>query len=147
MEEDSQKAKKSEKVTINLGLMELAQIDLLTDNMLYANRSDFIRIAVKKQLESHKEDLERLYQQQKSSAASSDLRMFFGIGVLVLTLADLQNIKAEGKKYKLFVLGMLVIDHAITAKLADETIYSIKLYGGLQALPEIKAVLNNKMLL
>lgn len=145
MEDNWQEVKKSEKVTVNLGLMELAQIDFLADNMLYTSRSDFIRIAVKKQLESHKEDLERLYKQNKSFDSSLDLSTFIGIGVIGLTVADLERIMSENKKYKLIVLGLLVVKRSVPLELADEAIHSLRLYGKIQALPEMKALLDRKM--
>src|ERR1700742_773212 len=45
----------SEKITINLGHVDLGHIDLLVRDGFYANRTDFIRTAIRNQVERHAE--------------------------------------------------------------------------------------------
>jgi Ribbon-Helix-Helix transcriptional regulator family len=41
----------SEKITINLGFVDLGRVDLMVREGFYSNRADFIRTAIRNQLE------------------------------------------------------------------------------------------------
>lgn len=135
---------KSEKITINLGIMELAQIDLLVDNLLYNNRSDFVRLAIRDALEKHKEDLEKLYEQSKAVAFEPDMVTYGGIGIYHLSEKSLLLAQKENKKINIMVLGLLLIEKNISPQLAEETIESLKIYGKIQAPKSIEKILELK---
>src|SRR5215217_5673405 len=90
-----------EKITINLGCVDLGQIDLLVQEGFYANRTDVIRTAIRNQLAQHGEAV-------RQAAARKTL----SLGVLHLSKADLQALKAAGKKIDVRVLGLATIDSA-----------------------------------
>jgi len=137
---------RTEKVTINIGIMELAQIDLLVDNMIYTNRSDFIRTAIRNQLETHKSDLDILYQQCKTNSFKSANRVTGGIGIYRLKKDDLLNAKNSLTKLDVMVMGILHVDNDISPDLFEETVNSIKIYGKIQASKPVLEVINRKEL-
>src|SRR5437868_10103456 len=97
------KTAESEKITINLGPIDLGQIDLLVQEGFYANRTDLIRTAIRNQLASHSESV-------RQAAARKTL----SLGVLHVSKADLQALKASGQKLDIRVLGLATIDPAVT---------------------------------
>jgi Arc/MetJ-type ribon-helix-helix transcriptional regulator len=123
-----------EKITINLGCVDLGQIDLLVEEGFYANRTDFIRTAIRSQLAVHGDALRQ--------AAS---RKTLTLGVLHVGKADLQALKAEGRKLDIRVLGLASIDPAVTPELALATISSLTVLGALHASPAVKAALSKRI--
>ena len=124
---------RTEKATINVGIMELAQIDLLVDNMIYTNRSDFIRMAIRNQLENHKVELEKLYQQSQANTFDSSSQVQGGIGIYRLGKSGLLEAKKTAKKLNFMIMGIMLIDKDISTDLFEETVESIKIYGKIQA--------------
>ena len=122
-----------EKITINLGCVDLGQIDLLVQEGFYANRTDVIRTAIRNQLAIHSEAL-------RQAAARKTLTL----GVLHLRKADLQALKSAGKKIDVRVLGLASIDPAVTPELALATISSVNVLGALHASPAVKAALTRR---
>src|SRR5438105_4738357 len=104
----------TEKVTINLGYVDLGQIDLLVQEGFYSNRTDFIRTAIRNQLSTHV-DVVR----------TSIGRHTFELGLRHYGRADLEAVKAAGEKLRIKVLGLAIISPDVTPALALATIESI----------------------
>ena len=124
----------SEKITINLGYVDLGQIDLLVQEGFYSNRTDFIRTAIRNQLDRHNEAV-------KQSVARHQL----DLGLRQYTSQDLEAVKAAGETLHIQVLGLAVIAADVSPELAKETIASIRVLGALQAPPAVKAALRDRI--
>lgn len=125
----------SEKVTINLGYVDLGMIDLLVAEKFYSNRTDFIRTAIRNQLERHADTT-------RQSAARKSLEL----GLRQLTRLELEDFRAQGVKLDLRVLGLAVIADDVTPELALATINSIHVLGALHASAQVKAALGNRII-
>lgn len=123
-----------EKITINLGCVDLGQIDLLVQEGFYANRTDLIRTAIRNQLAVHGDSV-------RQAAARKTL----SLGVLQVTKADLQALKAAGETLDIRVLGLATIDPAVTPELALATISSLTVLGALHASPAVKTALSKRI--
>ena len=135
---------KSEKLTINVGVMELGKIDLLVDNMMYSNRSDFCRIAIRELLEKHSNDYENLYNQSKQVQFDNNIRTIGGIGVIRLSKSVLQESFHNLTKVNVMVTGLLIVDRDISVELFESTIKKIKVYGKIRASKTIIEVIKKK---
>lgn len=124
----------TEKVTVNLGYVDLGLIDLLVAEKFYSNRTDFIRTAIRNQLERHAEAT-------KKSASRKSLEL----GLRVLTRRELEDAQARGEVLNLRVLGLATIADDVTPALALATIGSIEVLGALHASPAVKAALSNRL--
>ena len=124
----------SEKITINISAVDLGKIDLLEQESLYSNRTDFIRTAIRNQLDKHNLEIQQ-----------SVIRHSYTIGVLVYTRSDLEKSKAKGEKMNITLVGFLHLGNDITPELAREVIESIQVRGILHASDEIKAALADRM--
>lgn len=142
--ESNLKIQKTEKAAVNIGVVELAQIDVLVENLLYTNRSDFIRTAIRKQLEYHQEYIEKAIAQGTEQNEKAMIAAIGGIGVFRLSAADLHRLKAQGKKANVVVVGVLIIDRSIDAELFSTQVASIKIYGKLQAPKQLQNILAQK---
>jgi Arc/MetJ-type ribon-helix-helix transcriptional regulator len=120
-----------EKITINLGCVDLGQIDLLVQEGFYANRTDLIRTAVRNQLASHGDAVRQ--------AVS---RKTLALGIRHYSKADLQAVQAAGEKLQIRVLGLASFAPDVTPALALATIESITVLGTLQATPAVKTALS-----
>jgi Arc/MetJ-type ribon-helix-helix transcriptional regulator len=125
----------SEKITINLGFVDLGQVDLLVREGFYSNRTDFIRSAIRAQLDRHTEAV-------KQSVARRHLEL----GLRHFTRADLERVRAAGETLHIQVLGLAVIASDVPPDLARAAIASIQVLGALQASPEVKAALSDRIL-
>ncbi|MEP6791241.1 MAG: CopG family transcriptional regulator [Ramlibacter sp.] len=119
-----------EKITINMGCVDLGQIDLLVQEGFYANRTDLIRTAIRNQLGTHAEVV------QQAAA-----RKTLVLGIQNFSRADLLAVKASGGKLDIRVLGLASIAADVTPALALATIESVTVLGVLQASPAVKAAL------
>jgi Arc/MetJ-type ribon-helix-helix transcriptional regulator len=128
------KAPDSEKVTINLGFVDLGQIDLLVQEGFYSNRTDFIRAAIRNQLD-----------RQNDSVKQSIARRQLDLGLRQYSRQELERIKAAGERLDTQVLGLAVIAADVPADLARKTIASIQVLGALQASPAVKAALSDRI--
>ena len=124
----------SEKITINLGYVDLGQIDLLVREGFYSNRTDLIRTAIRNQLDRHSEEV------RKSVA-----RKTLDLGLRHYSREDLETVRASGEMLKINVLGLASIARDVTPELARATIASVTVLGALQASPEVRAALNDRM--
>ena len=124
----------TEKLTINLGVVELAQIDVLVEQGTYSNRSDFIRTAIRKSLEVHREKIER----QLTPIASKKIWEKV-IGIWKADRALLEEWADESdEKLNLSVIGMIIFDKDVTVELLEKTVAKIALRGKIVASDEIK---------
>jgi Arc/MetJ-type ribon-helix-helix transcriptional regulator len=124
----------SEKITINLGYVDLGHIDLMVQEGFYSNRTDFIRTAIRNQLERHADVVK-----QSVSRKSLDL------GLRHYSREDLEAARAAGQTLDIHVLGLASIAQDVTAELARATIASVVVLGALHASPAVKAALANKI--
>jgi Arc/MetJ-type ribon-helix-helix transcriptional regulator len=108
----------TEKITINMSAVDLGKVDLLVQEGLYSNRTDFIRTSIRAQLDKHNLEI------QQSIARHS-----YVIGVLSYDQADLLKRKAKGEKLKLTVLGVLHLQDDISPELAGQVIESVQVRG------------------
>jgi Arc/MetJ-type ribon-helix-helix transcriptional regulator len=123
-----------EKITINVGCVDLGQIDLLVQEGFYANRTDLIRTAIRNQLAAQV-DVVRQVASRKSLV----------LGIQHYGAADLQATKAAGQMLQIRVLGLAVIAPDVTPALALATIESITVLGALHASPAVKAALSARI--
>ena len=124
----------SEKLTVNLGFVDLGSIDLLVRDGFYSNRSDFIRTAVRNQLATHAD-----------TAKQAASRLTLELGLRTFARKDLEEIKAAGERLKIRVLGLVVIADDVTPDLARAAIESITVLGALHASPEVKTALADRL--
>ncbi len=123
-----------EKITINLGCVDLGQIDLLVQEGFYANRTDLIRTAIRNQLASHGDAVRQ--------AVS---RKTLALGIQHYSAADLRAVKAAGQTLQIRVLGLASIAPDVTPALALATIESLTVLGALHASPAVRAALLQRM--
>jgi Arc/MetJ-type ribon-helix-helix transcriptional regulator len=128
------KAVESEKITINLGAIDLGQIDLLVREGFYSNRTDFIRTAIRNQLATHADVV-------KQTVA----RKAFVLGLQRYTREDLEAVQAAGERLQIQVLGLASIADDVSPELARATIDSVTVLGVLQASPAVKAALADRI--
>jgi Arc/MetJ-type ribon-helix-helix transcriptional regulator len=124
----------TEKITINLGYVDLGHIDLLVQEGFYSNRTDFIRTAIRNQLAAHGEEVRK-----------SIVRHTLELGLRHYTRADLEALKAAGEKLHIKVLGLATIAPDVTPALAVATIESITVLGALHASKEVKNALTDRI--
>jgi Arc/MetJ-type ribon-helix-helix transcriptional regulator len=124
----------TEKITINLGLVDLGQIDLLVREGFYQNRTDFIRTAIRNQIGEHAEAV-------KQTVARKTL----ALGLQNYTRRDLEAARAAGETLQIRVLGLATIADDVTPELALETIDSIEVLGAFRASPAVKAALAGRI--
>ena len=128
------KVPETEKITINLGYVDLGQIDLLVSEGFYSNRTDFIRTAIRNQLDRQGEVVRR-----------SIGRRELDLGLRVITRADLEGYQARREVLHIKVVGLATIATDVTPELARATIGSLDVLGALQASAEIRAALRDRM--
>ena len=124
----------SEKITINVGFVDLGNMDLLVREGFYSNRTDFIRTAIRNQLASHADALKQ-----------SIVRRTLELGLRRVGRQELEAAKAKGVRLQIQVVGLATIDDDVTPELARETIESITVLGALHASKEIKSALADRI--
>lgn len=124
----------SEKITINLGYVDLGHVDLLVREGFYSNRTDFIRTAIRNQLDRQNDAL-------KQSVARHQL----DLGLREYSRRDLEAMQAVGEMLHIQVLGLVVIAEDVSPELARATIASIHVLGALQANPAVRAALSDRI--
>jgi Arc/MetJ-type ribon-helix-helix transcriptional regulator len=134
LQEARRKEAESEKITINLGFVDLGHIDLLVAEGFYSNRTDFIRTAIRNQVLAHGEVL------KKSVARRSMV-----LGLQRYTRQDLEKVLASGEQLHIHVLGLATIDDDVSPQLASRAIASVVVLGALRASPEVKAALADRI--
>jgi Arc/MetJ-type ribon-helix-helix transcriptional regulator len=128
------KAGESEKITVNLGYVDLGRIDLLVQEGFYSNRTDFIRTAIRNQLTVEGEAVKQ-----------SIIRHTLELGLRDYSRADLEAVRAAGERLHIRVLGLARIGSDVPPELALATIESITVLGALQASTELKSALAERI--
>ena len=128
------KGGESEKITINLGYVDLGHIDLLVQEGFYSNRTDLIRTAIRNQLSSHADVVRQ-----------SIVRHTLELGLRHYSRADLEAAKAAGERLRIKVLGLASIALDVTPELALATIESLTVLGALHASREVKTALAGRI--
>lgn len=141
MEDMSQRAKilplkvaETEKVTINLGHMDLGRVDLLVQEGFYSNRTDFIRTAIRNQLD-----------RQGDMVTQSVARQRLELGLRHYSRQDLEAARAAGETLDIQVLGLAVIAADVSPELARAAIGRVQVLGALQAGPGVKDALRDRI--
>ncbi len=124
----------TEKITINLGYVDLGQIDLLVQEGFYSNRTDFIRTAIRNQITAHAETVKR-----------SIVRHTLELGLLRYRREDLEAVQAAGDMLRIKVIGLAAIADDVTPELARATIESITVLGALQASRPVRAAIQDRI--
>lgn len=128
------RSSETEKITINLGHVDLGRIDLLVEDGFYSNRTDFIRTAIRNQLLSHRDEVKK-----------SIVRQSLELGLRYYTRADLEAAKRAGERLRIKVLGLAAIAEDVPPELALATIESVTVLGALRASKEVKAALADRI--
>lgn len=132
--ETKEKLPDTDKVTVNLGLVDLAQMDLLVEEGFYTNRTDFVRTAVR-----------NLLQQHADAIRQTVLRKRFVTGLQRYSRADLERAVAAGEQLEIHVLGLATLENDVTPELATAAIASIQVLGAFIASPAVKAALADRI--
>jgi len=123
----------TEKITVNLGYVDLGQVDLMVQEGFYSNRTDFIRTAIRNQLERHADVVRQ-----------STVRNSLDLGLRHYSRADLEAAQRAGQMLQINVLGLATIAPDVTPELARATIASVSVLGALHATPAVKAALADR---
>jgi Arc/MetJ-type ribon-helix-helix transcriptional regulator len=124
----------TEKITINLGYVDLGRIDLMVREGFYSNRTDFIRTAIRSQLDRHGDVLKKSVERQQ-----------LDLGLRRYSREDLEVVRAAKETLHIQVLGLAVIADDVSPELARETIASVRVLGALQAPAAVKAALKDRI--
>ena len=124
----------TEKITINLGVVDLGQVDLLVQERFYTNRTDFVRTAIRNQLSTHADVVKQTM-----------TRKAMVLGLRHYDRAELESLRSAGEKLRVQVIGLASIADDVPAELARATIESVHVLGVLQASPAVKAALADRM--
>ena len=125
---------KTEKITINLGLVDLGQIDLLVQEGFYTNRTDFVRTAIRNQISTHADVVKRMV-----------ARKTLVLGMQHYNRSDLEAVRQRGEKLQISVLGLVSFAEDVTPELALATIDSIEVLGAFRASAAVKAALTGRI--
>jgi Arc/MetJ-type ribon-helix-helix transcriptional regulator len=128
------KASDSEKITINLGYVDLGHIDLLIQEGFYSNRTDFIRTAIRNQLDRHNDAVRKSVDRHK-----------LDLGLRHYSRQDLEAVQAAGEMLHIQVLGLASIANDVTPELARQTIASVHVLGALHASLAVKEALKDRI--
>ncbi len=124
----------TEKITINVGLVDLGQVDLLVQEGFYSNRTDFIRTAIRNQLATHADEVRQTV-----------ARKTLVLGLEHYARRDLEAVREAGETLEIRVLGLASIDEDVSPELARETISSLVVLGALRASPTVKSALKDRI--
>ncbi len=124
----------TEKITINLGFVDLGHVDLLVREGFYSNRTDFIRTAIRNQIERH-----------AGAVAKAVTRKSVDLGLRHFSRADLEAAREAGQMLDIRVLGLASIAPEVTPELARATIASLTVLGALHASAAVKAALADRI--
>ena len=123
-----------EKITINLSAVDLGKIDLLVQESLYSNRTDFIRTAIRNQLDKHSFEIQQSVRRHSSV-----------VGALVYDKSDFEKYLASGERLNITIIGFLHLDADISPELARQVVESIQVRGVFHASEAVKAALVDRM--
>ena len=132
--EPRQRVGETEKMTINLGVVDLGQVDLLVQEGFYSNRTDLIRTAIRNQLSVHAEAVQRTV-----------ARRTLLLGLQRISRADLEQAKAAGQMLRIQVLGLARIADDVSPELARATIGSVEVLGAFHASAAVRSALADRI--
>ena len=124
----------TEKITINMSVVDLGKVDLLVQEGFYQNRTDFIRTAIRSQIDKH-----------ETAVQDSVVRNSYGMGIFNWGRKDLEKTVAKGERKSFNVIGMLVIDDDVSPELADQAIETIRVRGSFRANPAVREILKDRL--
>jgi Arc/MetJ-type ribon-helix-helix transcriptional regulator len=124
----------TEKITVNLGYVDLGHVDLMVQEGFYSNRTDFIRTAIRNQLDRHNDVVKK-----------SVVRQQLDIGLHRYSREDLEAVRAANETLHIQVLGLAIIAGDVSPELARDTIASVHVLGALHASAEVKAALKDRI--
>ena len=125
----------TEKITLNMSVVDLGKIDLLVDQGFYASRSDLIRTAIREKLLAYDDQVREVV-----------TRSSYGMGVMGFNRSDLEKWREQGVQKEINVVGLLVIAKDVTPELAVQTIKSLRVFGSLRASEAVKRALGDRIL-
>jgi Arc/MetJ-type ribon-helix-helix transcriptional regulator len=131
--EHRQRTGETEKMTVNVGVVDLGHVDLLVQEGFYSNRSDLIRTALRNQLALHADTV-------KQTVARRTLT----VGLQHYSRADLETVVAAGQRLQLQVVGLARIANDVTPELARAAIESVTVLGAFQASPAVRQALSDR---
>lgn len=123
----------TEKISFNMSIVDLGQVDLLVDQGFYSSRTDFLIAAVRRQIESHSLAVRQAVEQKVLT-----------VGMTILSRKELENRVAANKPIDIRVVGVLRIDDDVTPDLAKAAIKSVSVFGKIRAKPEVMSVIFSK---
>lgn len=132
--ESRQRGGDTEKMTVNIGVVDLGQVDLLVQEGFYANRSDLVRTAVRNQLAAHADVL-------KQTVARRTLTL----GLLHCSRADLEQAVKSGQRLRIEVVGLARIANDVSPELARAAIESVSVLGAFHAPAPVRRALADRM--
>lgn len=121
---DGETIKQYEKITVNLPVVDLGKIDYLVEQGFYNTRTEFIRTSIKSEIDKNSHVIDRL-----SSEISKDDKFIFVMGVVNYSRSSLEKYLPQGRKIKIFVVGMCYISKDVDVNLVSKTVESFKVYG------------------
>ena len=121
----------TEKMTINIDVVDLGKIDLLVDQGFYSNRTDLIKTSIRNELLKHEDTVKHIVTKKS-----------YNLGVTKFTKDYLEQLASNDKVLDVKVMGLLIIDEDVTPQLVQKTIKTLKVMGAFKAKPEIKALFN-----
>ena len=124
----------TEKITINMSVVDLGKIDLLVDQGHFSSRSDLIRTAIREKLAEYEDTV-------KEEVSRRDI----SIGVILISRKDLERSRQSGVQKEYIVVGLLTVASDVTPELASETIQSLHVYGVLNASEAVKKALGDRI--
>lgn len=130
----SQKLPDSDKVTVNVGLVDLAQLDLLVEEGFYSNRTDFVRTAIRNQLQVHAEAIRQTVTRKR-----------YVMGMYRYSQRELTELVASGQRLEIHVLGLAVIEDDVPVALAMDAIASVQVLGAFIAPPAVREALADRI--
>jgi Arc/MetJ-type ribon-helix-helix transcriptional regulator len=125
----------TEKITINMSVVDLGKVDLLVQEGFYQNRTDFIRTSIRSQLSKH-----------ETEVRDSITRNAYVVGIMSCDQESLMKDIANGVRRKYHVVGMMVVKEDVTPEVAEKAIEAIKVMGVFRASDAVKAVLSDRIL-
>lgn len=124
----------TEKITINMSVVDLGKVDLLVEEGFYQNRTDFLRASIRTQLDRHDVELK-----------SAVVRNNFVLGILIYDNREFEKLVEKGERCAINVVGMFIINDDVTPELADKAIASVRVLGTFRASDAVKAVLADRI--
>lgn len=135
---DGEKIKQYEKITVNLPAVDLGKIDYLVEQGFYNTRTEFIRTSIKSEIDKNSFVFEKI-----SKEILEDEKFIFVMGLYIISKEGLEKYLAEGKKVKVFVVGMCYLSKDIDVNLVSKTVESFKVYGIKKGPKEVMEYLKN----